>query len=67
MLEKPTRSAEHRDGKSEFLVLSFAICIGDAAFAFVSAEGYDVQSCEVEKRKAVRQEGEYELRGEGGK
>jgi hypothetical protein len=67
MLEKPTRPAEQRDGKAKFLVLSFAFYIGDATLALVCAEGYDVQSCEVEKRKAVSQEREYELRGEGRK
>jgi hypothetical protein len=65
MLKKPTRPAEQRDGKSKFLVLSFAFYIGDATLALVCAKGYDVQSCEVEKRKAVSQEREYELRGEG--
>jgi hypothetical protein len=65
MLEKPTRPAEKRDGKAKFLVLSFAFYIGDATLALVRAKGYDVQSREVEKRRAVSQEREYELRGEG--
>lgn len=64
MLEKPTRLAEQRDGKAKFLILSFAFYIRDATLALVCTEGYDVQSCEVEKRKAVSQEREYELRGE---
>jgi len=65
MLEKPTRPAEQCDGKAKFLVLSFAFYIGDATLALVRAKGYDVKSCEVEKRKAVGQERVYELRGEG--
>ncbi len=65
MLEKPTRPAEQRDGKAKFLIFSFAFDIGDATLALVCAEGYDVQSCEVEQRKAVSQEREYELRGKG--
>jgi hypothetical protein len=65
MLEKPTRLAEQRDGKAEFFVLSFAFYIGYATLALVCAKGYDVQSCKVKKRKAVGQERENELRGEG--
>jgi len=65
MLEKPTRPAKQRDSKAEFLVLKFSFYIGDATLALVCAEGYDVQSCEVEKREAVSQEREDELRGEG--
>ena len=61
MLEKPTRPAEQRDGKAKFLVLSFAFYIGDASLALVCTEGYDIQSCEIEKRKAISQEREYEL------
>jgi len=53
MLEQPTRLAEQRDRKSEFLVLGFTFCIGDAALALVCAKGYNVQSCEVEKSKTV--------------
>ncbi len=64
MLKKPTRPAEQCDGKAEFLVLSFAFYIGDATLALVCAEGYNVQSCEIDKGKAVSQEREYELRRE---
>ena len=67
MFEYPTRLAEQRDGKAEFLVLGFTFSIGNATLALVCAEGYNVQSCEVEKRKAVSQEREYELRMEGRK
>jgi hypothetical protein len=65
MIENPTRSTEQRDGKTELLVLDLTFSIGDATFALVCTEGYDVQSCEVEKRKAVSQEREYMLRMEG--
>ena len=65
MLKNPTRPAEKRDGKAEFLVLGLTFSIGDATLALVCAEGHDVQSCEVVKRKAVSQEREYELRMEG--
>ena len=61
MLEKPTRPAEQRDSKAKFLILSFAFYIGDASLALVCTKGYDVQSCEIEKRKAVSEEREYEL------
>jgi hypothetical protein len=64
MLENPTRPAEQRDGKAEFLILGLAFHVGNATLPFVCAEGYDIQSCEVEKRKAVSQEREYELRRE---
>ena len=65
MLKNPTRPAEKRDGKAEFLVFGLTFSIGDATLALVCAESHDVQSCEVEKRKAVSQEREYELRMEG--
>jgi len=65
MLENPARPAKQRDGKAEFLILGLAFYIGDTTLALVCAEGYNVQSCEVEKRKAVSQEREYKLRREG--
>ena len=65
MLENPTRPTEQRDGKTKFLVLGLTFSVRDTALALVCAEGYNVQSCEVEKRKAVSQECEYELRMEG--
>jgi hypothetical protein len=65
MFENPTRPAEQRDSKAEFLILGLAFYIGYATLALVRAKGYNIQSCEVEKRKAVSQEREYELRREG--
>lgn len=65
MLKEPTRPAEQRDGKAKFLILGLAFYIGDPTLVLVCAEGYDVQSCEVEKRKAVSQEREDEFRRKG--
>ena len=39
--------------KPSFLVLDFAFYIGDAMLALVCAKGYDIQSCDVERRKAI--------------
>ena len=64
MFEYPTRLAEQRDGKAEFLVLRLAFYIGDAALALVFAEGHNIQPRQVRKRKGISQESKYELRRE---
>ena len=53
MFEDPARPAEKGDGKAKLLVPRLAFDIGDTTLAFVFAQGYDIQSCEVRKRKSV--------------
>jgi hypothetical protein len=65
VLKDPARPAEQCDCKAKLLVPCLAFDIGDATLAFVFAQGYDIQSCEVRKRKGVSEESKYELRREG--
>lgn len=64
MFEDPARPAEQGDGKAKLLVPCLAFDIGDATLAFVFAQGYDIQSCEVRKSKGISEESKYELRRE---